>query len=83
MEEELIIQELHDRSDSVFVGISQMSDNIPGHGDFISENPSTEENCCKSEDALCLFLYGVRYHLLLIPSRTTCQIKDFLTLKTA
>lgn len=80
----MTIQELHDRSDSVIVGISQMNGNIPGHGDFISEmNQGTEENCCKNEDSLCLFLYGVRYYLLLIPSRKTCQIKDFFTLKTA
>nr|GLL16517.1 uncharacterized protein ycf45 [Ipomoea trifida] len=60
VEEELTIQELHDRSDSVIVGISQMNGNIPGHGDFISEmNQGTEENCCKNEDSLCLFLYGI------------------------
>lgn len=48
--------------------IIQMNGGVPGSTELISEtDPSIEGGSGESENALCIFLYGVRYYDSLAP----------------
>lgn len=61
MESSSIQAPLDDRNQVLVEDIIQMNGGIPGSTELISATePSMEGDSGESEDALCIFLYGVR-----------------------